>query len=489
MNFANLLRSEAKWTKTENGAHALNTTSGALLDMFGALAAMRGRTDQELIRIFELAWLENPLDTLRCLFYIRDIRGGQGERNIFRIILRHAANRYPDVISCNLPCIPHYGRWDDMYALIGTPVEENMWAFLKAQLHKDLRDMDSGNPVSLLAKWLKKANSTNAATKALGIYTAKRLCCSVYEYKRICSALRKYLEVTEVKMSANAWNTIDYSQVSSRAMLIYRDAFAAHDAKRFKKYLNAAANGQETIHAATLYPYDIVERIMYKGKHSPVLETQWNALPDYVQDGGNFLVMADVSGSMYGRPMASSVGLAAYFAERNQGPYHNLFMTFSEKPQIVLLKGRSIFDKINFVLKAQWGMSTNFEAAMQLVLDIAVQNRCAQKELPKALICITDMEFNCASRTNRATYTQHVQQMFAAHGYTAPFLVFWNVDSRNDTFHAGKSNDGVIMVSGQSASTFDKLVKFMNGKSPVTPEMFMYEVLNSERYAMICLPE
>ena len=139
MNFANLLREEAKWTRTENFAHALNTTSNGLLDMFGSLAAMRGRGDRDLIKTFELAYLEDPLGALRCLFYVRDIRGGQGERHIFDVLLHHAAVRYPEIIRYNLPCIPHYGRWDDLYALISTPVEAEMWQFVKAQLLQDQR--------------------------------------------------------------------------------------------------------------------------------------------------------------------------------------------------------------------------------------------------------------------------------------------------------------------------------------------------------------
>ena len=489
MNFADLLRKEATWTRTENGAHALCTTSDALLDMFSSLAAMRGKNHQELIKRFELAYLEDPLGALRCLFYIRDIRGGQGERNIFDIILHHAATRYPEIISYNLPCIPHYGRWDDLYALVGTPVEAEMWQFVKAQLLQDLQNMEASKPVSLLAKWLKKANSSNADTKAMGIYTAKQLGYSIYDYKRICSALRKYLDVTEVKMSANRWDAINYSHVPSRAMMIYRKAFRTHDPQRFDAYLCAVEKGEEVIHSATLYPYDIVEKILYKNDTSPVLNAQWEALPNYVQEGGNFLIMADVSGSMRGRPMASSIALAAYFAERNQGAYHNLFMTFSERPQIVQMQGRDIFDKVHFISKADWGYSTNFGAAMELVINVAVQNQCTQEELPKAVICVTDMEFNRASRMDRVTYTDHIQQMFAAHGYTAPVLVFWNVNSRNDVFHANHGDHSVIQVSGQSASTFENLIRYINGEKILTPVDFMYAVLNGERYELIRLPE
>ena len=426
---------------------------------------------------------------MRCLFYVRDIRGGQGERNIFHVLLHHIANRYPMIVAYNLPCIPYYGRWEDMYALIATPVEQEMWSFMKAQLIQDIENMNHGKPVSLLAKWLKKANSSNQSTKTLGIYTAKKLAYSIYEYKRICSQLRKYIGVTEIKMSAGNWSAISYSSVPSRAMMTYRSAFSRHDPQRFSAYLNSVSQGQQLIHSATLYPYDIVEKILYHGARSPVLNAQWEALPNYVAENCNMLVMADVSGSMSGRPMASSIALAAYFAERNHGPYHNLFMTFSSEPQVVQLQGRNIFDKVNFISRAGWGLSTDFEAAMQLVLNIAVRNQCPQNELPKALICITDMEFNQAYGGNRLCFSQYIKQMFASYGYIAPTLVFWNVDSRNDVFHASANTEGVVMVSGQSASTFKNLIHFLNSGKTLSPMEMMYSVLNSERYEMVQLPE
>lgn len=491
MNFADLLRNEAKWTKTENFADALNTTGNALLDMYSSLAAMRGRKGDDLIRKFELAYAEDPLGALRCLFYVRDVRGGQGERDIFRTILRYSATKRPEVMAFNLPCIPVYGRWDDLYYLIGTPVEEDAWKLMKIQLELDIQDMEAGKPISLLAKWLKKANSSNKNTKVLGIYTAKKLGYSIYDYKRICSKLRKYLDVTEIKMSSGQWEKIDYQKVPSRAMLIYRKAFLKHDESRFQKYLEAVKKGEVKIHAGTLYPYDIVEKILYQQDRSPVLDAQWNAQPDYVKGGADFLVMADVSGSMSGRPMASSIALAIYFAERNPGAYHNLFMTFSTNPQICELKGDNIFEKVAFLHRSPWGFNTNFEAAMQLVLDVAVRNRCTQEELPKALICVTDMEFDYASRSmDRKTYYQHIQEMFRNAGYKhAPTLVFWNVNARNDVFHGDSADEGLILVGGQSASTFENLVRFLNQEKILTATDFMYEVLNGERYRMVQLPE
>lgn len=217
MLFSKLLKMESRWTHTLNGADAKVTTNKALLDMFGTLPAMRNRSEAEITHMFDCAFAEDPQGAVRCLFYTRDIRGGQGEREIFRLLLQHLAQTHPEIVLNNLKLVPEYGRFDDLYCLIGTHVETEMWTLVKSQLEKDLAAMERGEPVSLLAKWLKKANSSNEKTKQLGIYTAQKLGYSVYDYKRISSRLRKYQNVVEIPMSAKRWQSIVYPQVPSRA--------------------------------------------------------------------------------------------------------------------------------------------------------------------------------------------------------------------------------------------------------------------------------
>lgn len=489
MNFSSLLRRQARFTYTENGAPALKSTGNGLLNMFANLAASRKRSESDVLRIFDAAWNDDPLGALRCMFYIRDVRGGQGERDLFRILLKYAASKYTEAIRANLHLVAEYGRWDDMYFLIGTPLEEDMWKLVRAQLDVDVKLMEAGKPISLLAKWLKKANSQSKTTKALGIYTARKLGMSVYDYKRVCSRLRKYLDVVEVKMSAGEWRKIAYEAAPSRAMMIYREAFRLRDEKRYNAYLASVEKGKAKINASTLYPYDIVAKVL-ADKYTSALEAQWKALPDYLNGSdANILVMADVSGSMCGRPMASSIGLAMYFAERIRGAYRNLFMTFSSRPTMVELKGSNLRERVRFLSDADWNSSTNFMAAMRLILDIAVENKVPQSELPKALVVVTDMEFDsaCAAGESKKTFTEMCQRMFAQKGYIAPVLVFWNVDSRNDVFHADANNRGVVLVSGQSASTFRNLIRFLSNENLQSPVDFMYDVLNGERYRAITL--
>lgn len=369
--------------------------------------------------------------------------------------------------------------------LLGTKSEEKAWDIIATQLLKDKVSMQNGEPCSLLAKWLKKADASSQNTRKLGIYTAKKLGMSVYDYKRLCVKLRRYIDVVEQRMSANEWDTINYPSVPSRAMMNYRKAFARHDQERFDEYLNKVQSGERKINSATLYPYDIVEKILYGHEDSKVLEVQWDNLPDYIDGDVNAVVMADVSGSMSwdgGRPLATSIGLAMYFAERNKGAYHNLFMTFSGNPQFVELKGNTIFQKIEFISRADWGNNTDLEKALLKILDVAIENHCSQKEMPKSLIIISDMEIDEADGQNhRENFYDYVSRVYEEHGYKIPNVVFWNVDRRHDVFLADKNRKGVQLVSGQSASTFKNLI----GCVDKTPVEMMYSVLNSERYQTI----
>ena len=485
MDFSDVMREESKWTKTENGADAKNTTDSSLLDMFATIGSMRNRSEDEIIQKFELAFQGDALGAIRCLFYARDIRGGLGERHVFRVLLPYIAEKQTDILNKNIGFIPEYGRWDDFYPLIGTKSEEKAWDIIATQLLKDKVNVQNGETCSLLAKWLKKADASSPNTRKLGIYTAKKLGMSVYDYKRLCVKLRRYIDVVEQRMSANEWDTINYPSVPSRAMMNYRKAFARHDQERFDEYLNKVQSGERKINSATLYPYDIVEKILYGHEDSKVLEVQWDNLPDYVDGDVNAVVMADVSGSMSwdgGRPLATSIGLAMYFAERNKGAYHNLFMTFSGNPQFVELKGNTIFQKIEFISRADWGNNTDLEKALLKILDVAIENHCSQKEMPKSLIIISDMEIDEADGQNhRENFYDYVSRVYEEHGYKIPNVVFWNVDRRHDVFLADKNRKGVQLVSGQSASTFKNLI----GCVDKTPVEMMYSVLNSERYQTI----
>ncbi len=205
----------------------------------------------------------------------------------------------------------------------------------------------------------------------------------------------------------------------------------------------------------------------------------WNALPDYTNDT-NALVLADVSGSMSGRPMSVSTTLAVYFAERNKGRFANTYMTFTNIPQVVTVQGGDLYDKLNYVQHHNVGYNTNLEAAFDAILKAAVDAKCTQEEMPAVLYIISDMQFDAQMSNSSETNFETAQRKFAQAGYELPHVVFWNVNGGNDS-PATKYDDKVTLISGSNQSAFKYAVEH---KSPVE---LMHEVLNGPRYEQIVL--
>lgn len=481
-------------TVTENGANVYNTTGDALLDLFANIGSLRSRTDEEIQDKFAAAYAENPLLAMKMAFYTRNVRGGLGERRVSLVILDWLANNAPQALIKNLPFVQQFGRWDDFYTLIGTPAEGYMWTVISHQLLEDIRRYNRGESISLLAKWLKSENASSKETKQLARYTIKKLGLTPKQYRQTLSKLRAYIDIVESKMSNNAWELIDFNTVPSKAMMNYRTAFYRQSPSLFEAYINRVEAGEDKINSAALYPYEILERAeldygytsnhnaIFHIKEDRVLEAQWNSLPNYVEEPANFLVIADTSGSMIGRPMATSISLAVYFAERNKGAFHNLFMTFSSKPKFVELEGNTLAKKISCVRSIV--DSTNLEAAFNLVLSTAIKSEVPQSDMPKALVVISDGEIDRFFHyEDEWSFLDAMFAKFARAGYIMPNVVMWNVASRADRYLDTLDNKHIQFISGSSPSAFKSLIRGAN----FTAQELMLDVLSDPMYANIMI--
>lgn len=481
MNFAQSVKNQNAITSdrklTENGAVAYSTLKNDLLDLFSTIGALRPRTEQEIEQKFSRAFAQDRLLATKMLFYCGNIRGGLGERRTFRVCLKWMATNYPEIVNKNMSLIPLFNRWDSLFVLVGTRCEKKMWEYIAATLEEDMKNISSHKSITLLAKWMPSENTSSQKTRELARKAMKHLDLTPRTYRKILSKMRKYLDVTERKMSAKEWEDIRYSAVPSYAMKNYSDAFRKHDYARFTEYLNSVKSGKTKINAATLYPYDLVHQVWVHTNETA--ELQWKALPNYVDGENNYIVMADVSGSMYGRPIETSIGLATYFAERNKGDYHGLYMTFTSDPHFITLSDNdTLYQKVNKVRSTGIGYSTNLMKAFEKILSHAMQNQISPEDMPKALIVVSDMEIDHYFRPNaRWDFLQVLRKKFADYGYELPKLVMWNVQARQDTFLSNSQN--VLFVSGQSASTFKQLCTNLNGK---TAWDLMIETLNDKMY-------
>ena len=476
---------------TANGANTHMTTNDECLDFFALGGAMRENNEKEILTLFNAAFESNKLLAMKLLFYMRDIRGGQGERRIFRIILKHLANTNPDVVSKNLELIPEFGRWDDLYALEGTPLEREMFAFIKRQFYIDIKS----NTPSLLAKWLKSENASSRETIRLARKTRKALKLSSKQYRKALSRLRRRIGIIERLISENKWSEIEYDKIPSNAGFKYSNAFARHDYERYNEFLDRAKDVvySESVNADVLYPYEIVRRA-YKyfddwSYHDEITQTErdalevyWKNLKDYFAnqpDNYSAICVVDTSGSMGGTPMEVALSLGLYTAERCKGPFKDTFITFSERPKIQQIVGEDVYEKLSNMSRADWGMNTNIKAVFDLLLNKAVKGGLTQETLPQNIFIISDMEFDyCTMHNDTNTLMEEIYDEWKAKGYEMPHLIFWNVNasSRNIPI-LGKGK--ISYVSGFSPSIFEAVLSNKSGYE------LMMEVLNNKRYDKI----
>ena len=486
---------------TENGALGYKTTGRKLLDLNFAVSSMRNKSEAEIERAFAEACGDDLNTAIVWLFFSRDCTQGLGERRLFRVCMRYLAKEFPDKVRKLLPLVSEYGRWDDLWCLLDTRFKDDVIALLRDQLGKDMQNMKAGKSISLAAKWTPSLNTSSADTVAKAEIIRKGLGVTPRAYRKMLSALRKYLDVTERKMSANEWGAIKYEAVPSRANLNYNSAFLRHDEERRREYLGKLEKGETKINSSVLFPHDIVHKYM-NGRgwslrvNSPdaALEAMWKALPNTVKDGEGTIVVADGSGSMNSYVGNSQVtawevahALAIYFAERLPVPYKDQYITFSSKPQLVKLGGaNSLNSKLKLALGHNECSNTNIEAVFDLILDTAVRNRLTQNEMPKNILVISDCEFDQQTNGNgwggsfrspSVTLFDEIARRYNAHGYRLPRLVFWNVNSRTGTIPVKENELGVALVSGFSPNVAQMV---MSGK--LDPMDALLETLNAPRY-------
>lgn len=467
------------YTLTDNGALTHNTTLNAVLDFFAMGGALRTRPDAEVEKLFSKAICEDPLLALKCLFHVRNCRGGAGERKTFRTILRYLGNNYPDFVKVNLSNIVHYGRFDDLFSLVGTKVEKEAFLFAQNQLQHDYVAMEAGEKVSLAAKWTPSANASSKEKRRLGRKFCAHLGVTEREFRKGLTALRKYSDVLEVRLSAGEWKGIDYSKLPSKAGLNYRKAFGRHDPAGYAAFLAKVEKGQAKINAGTLFPYELATKVLYQGEKSATIDAMWNALPDYLEGTNrNILVVADTSGSMNGLPLATSVSLALYTAERNNGQFKDYFITFSSQPTLQKVVGRNVTEKLQNLCRAKWDMSTDLQRVFTLILNHAINGGVEAADMPTQVIIVSDMEFNGACS---GTNLDSIKAKYRAAGYPIPQLVFWNVNSTKNNVAAQANDKGVVLVSGSSPSVFKTLL----GGKMFTPIDQMLETLNNPMYDLV----
>lgn len=462
-------------TYTEKGALAFTTTGMPALDFFYAAGASRG---MDIIPLFSRALDCSPEDAVRTALWMRDARGGAGERQAFRDVLAHIERRGAEQKDLGLfkrvvAKIPLIGRWDDMLVA----ETDAGFAFVAEFILGAIRE-EAGR--CLAAKWMPRKGAV-----------AKRL---RRAWKMGRRQYRKFLvehtRVVESLMASGQWDHIQFQEVPSLAMARYGAAFGRHVPLEYDEFLMRVRMGTASIHAGAVYPYDILKTLRFSG-NPDLPEEQWKALPDYVH-GQRILPMVDVSGSMMcpvgGNAnldcMTVAISLGLYICERQAGVFRDLLLTFDTSPRFVSLSDEpTLRQRVDTVRRMPWGGSTDVCRAFDLILSVAEAAQASREDMPRMLIILSDMEFDGAvGPAGRAATSTHgaYTEKFKRAGYDLPIVVFWNLMSRNRHVPVHFDQNGTILVSGFSPA----LMKSIIGDDPakITPAVIMHDVIRVARY-------
>ena len=449
---------------------ARKSSANALVDLFYNIGASRGKN---IVPAFTSAYVQDKDLALRVALWARDARSGAGERQLFRDILTHLEKTDPDAAVRLMNKVPELGRFDDLLVF----KSKDMKAKAYTLLGDNLRAKNG-----LAAKWTPRKGEVAREIREFFGMTPK-------QYRK---SLVNMTKVVESQMCANDWDNINFSHVPSQAARIYKKAFNRHSVK-FAEYVQKLVSGDKTVkvNAGAVYPYEILKGVTshygvksFDKTELDHLVAQWDALPNYVGDA-NIMPLVDVSGSMTcpaGKNTSVtcldvSVSLGLYLADKNKGAFHGTFLTFSEKSELVTLKG-NIVQKCAQMVNSDWGMSTNLHAAFDKILSTAVKNKVPNSDMPKMLLILSDMQFNQCVR-NDDSAMQMIERKYAEAGYEMPSVVFWNLNS-SDNVPVKSDKSGAALVSGFSPSIMTSLLSA--DPKEFTPEGMMMKTIMADRY-------
>jgi hypothetical protein len=471
MQFVEAIKNQE--ARTANGMKARKSSANACVDLFYNIGASRGKN---IVPAFTAAYVENPDLALRIAQWARDVRGGSGERQVFRDILAYLENTKPEDASRLLAKVPELGRYDDLFVFKTKP--------LKAQAYTLLGDALRARN-GLAAKWTpRKGEVAREIREFFGM--------SPKQYRK---SLVTLTNVVETQMCANNWDNINYSHVPSVAHARYKKAFGRHGTT-YAEYVTKLVKGEAgvKINASAVFPYDVLKgrigRYNTMSKQElDVVEAQWNALPNYV-GAANVLPMVDSSGSMtcpaggYNSKsgltcLEVAISLGLYFADKNTGKFKDTFLTFSRSPKLVNLKG-NINQKIDQMNTGEVA-NTNLHKAFELILDVAVKNNVPQAEMPETLVIFSDMQFDQGVDRDESAI-EMIERKYKAAGYTVPQVVFWNLNAAYGNTPVKFDKRGTALVSGFSPAVAGGI---MGGNmDDFTPEAIMLKTVMKDRYSI-----
>ena len=460
--FAQAVQTQPAESRTENDMKALAHSGNALVDLFFKIGASRGKN---ITGDFERAYQEDPVLAMKIALWSRDVRGGAGERQLFRDVLLHLEQQHPDMLDRVLTFVPEFGRWDDLLIFKTQRFQGAAYTFIQSAL----RDSNG-----LCAKWMPRKGEQAVALRHFMGLTPK-------SYRKLLVGLTN---VVETKMCAQEWDSIEFGKLPSLASARYNKAFGRRAPEAYAAYKERLMKGEDKVNASAVYPYDVIKTINSGGDHV-VADAQWAALPDYIGDN-SVIPLVDVSGSMHTPAgnnknvtcLDAAVSLGLYCADKNRSVFKDVFLTFSASTKAEVLKG-SLSQKLIQMVRSDWGMNTNLHKAFDEILRIAKEGSVAEADMPKTLLILSDMQFDECVKFDDSAH-QMIQRKYEDAGYAMPNIVFWNLRA-TDNVQVKFDQRGTALVSGFSPS----VMKGVLSGAAMTPEAIMRATIDVPRYNVL----
>jgi hypothetical protein len=483
----------------------------------------------------------------KMIGHTRDIVDGKGEYNLTYMMIYAWNKFYPKLAEFALKClvdlgdrsVHQYGSWKDIKYFCeycksqgnaaNHPLIQYAINLTNEQLYKDYSSLVS-NPVdiSLVAKWVPREKSTFGwlyemlSTNYFSHFLATAntydrrvravLKCKT-EYRKVLSALNKYIDTVQIKQCAHNWANINFSKTTSITLTKQKKAFLnvkktgevrcpdnsdrVECAQHFNAHIQKAVRGEVEMKGKRVGMADFTKQAIELSRggsqvEKDLLNSQWRDNSSQNGGLGKMIAMVDVSGSMEGDPMNVAIALGIRIAEKSA--LGKRIMTFSAKPTWVNLEPYSDFVSQVFVVKnAEWGMNTNFHAALDTILDAIIQNKMAPEDVQDlVLVILSDMQMDQGDKCNKQALYETMKAKYEAAGirvhgspYKPPHILFWNLRSTSG-FPSLSNQPNSSMVSGFSPSLLNLFCEQgMDALQSSTPWSLLLRSLENERYTIM----
>jgi uncharacterized protein with von Willebrand factor type A (vWA) domain len=494
-------------------------------------------TDYKIQKIQKAEYLGYMSIMFRLLGQTRDIIDGKGEYALAYMQLAVWYKHYPSLARFAFECFVvgaghPYGSWKDVKGMIKYMEEKNTGAELVAYaiklLNSQLKEDITAEVPSLAAKWAPREKSSHGklfAKLALDFYpdylssakTSEMLkraeTKAKMDYRKLLSALNKKLDTVQIKQCANTWSEIEPSKQTSITMHKQKKAFLNKTKKgdqrsdkedrvvcaaKFEEFASKAEKGEVEIKGKRIglndFTKDALELISKQHQRTSealILNAQWKN--NSLQTGklGKMIAMVDVSGSMNGDPMHAAIALGLRIAEKSL--LGKRVLTFSASPQWVNLDDCDNFvSMVDKVQRADWGMNTNFAAALNMILDAIVQHKLQPEDVEDMVLTIlSDMQIDQADHSYGSMMTM-IEHKYAEAGmrlYKKPFkpphILFWNLRSTSG-FPSLSTQKNASMMSGFSAALLNLFCEEgLDALQSCTPWSMFLKSIDLERYQIL----